>query len=54
MPTSVPTMPPTTDAAGQRHEYLEKALDEDAAVHAQNAADDDAGDEQIEKVASPW
>ena len=42
-------------AAGDRrrrqgHEYLQEALDEDGAVHPQDAADDDAGDEQIEEI----
>jgi hypothetical protein len=34
----------------ERHENLHEALDQDLAVHAQNAADDDASDEQIEEV----
>jgi hypothetical protein len=34
----------------QRHEYLQKSLHQNLAVHAQDAADDDAGDEQIEEV----
>jgi len=33
-------------------EYLQKAFDENATVHAQNAADDDAGDEQYRKFES--
>jgi hypothetical protein len=34
-------------ARGQWDEYLEEALDQDGSIHPQDAADDDAGDEQI-------
>src|SRR5262249_13826937 len=34
----------------QRHEYLQKTLHQNLAVHAEDAADYDASDEQIEKV----
>jgi hypothetical protein len=37
-------------ADGERHKNLQEPLHQDLTVHAQNAADDDAGDEQVEEV----
>ena len=37
-------------ARGQGNEYLEEALDQDTPVHSQDAADDDAGNEQIQEI----
>src|SRR6202011_3062083 len=34
----------------QRDEYLEKSLHQHLPVHAEDAADDDAGDEKVEEV----
>src|SRR4051794_5737972 len=41
------TLPPV---GRQRHEDLQEALDQDLPVHAQDAADDDRRDEQVEEV----
>src|SRR3982074_2445947 len=38
-------------AGRQRHEYLQKTLDKDGAIHPKNTANDDAGDEQIKKIS---
>ena len=35
---------------GERHEDFQKALHQHSAIHAQNAANDDAGNEQVEKI----
>ena len=37
-------------AEGKRHEYLDEALHQNPAIHSQDAADDDAGDEEVEEV----
>lgn len=37
-------------SGGEWHKYLEKAFNQDAAVHPQDAADDNAGDKQVQKV----
>jgi hypothetical protein len=42
---------PTADRpGGKRDEDLEEALNQDTAIHTENAADDDAGDEQVQKI----
>ncbi|MGY4284307.1 hypothetical protein ACVWXO_003527 [Bradyrhizobium sp. LM2.7] len=35
---------------GKRHEYLDEALHQNLAIHSQDAADDDAGDEEVKEV----
>ena len=37
-------------AEGERHEYLDEALHKNLAIHPKDAADDDAGDEEVEEV----
>ena len=37
-------------ADSERHEDLQEALHQDLAIHAEDAADDDAGDEEIKEI----
>src|SRR5271170_1258569 len=42
---------PTGDRpSGKRDEDLEETLDQDTAIHTKDAADDDAGDEEVEEI----
>ena len=43
-------MPATIEPIAERHEYLEEPFHQNPAVHAQDAADDDASDEQVKEV----